>query len=58
MVYLREKISPSTPAERDPTIPPTWRIEVSQPVAVEDATTVGKFCVKRVMTKDWPSTPC
>jgi hypothetical protein len=58
IVYFLEKTSPKTPADRLPNIPPTWRTDVNQPVALEDRMTVGKFVLKRYMTRDWPSTPC
>jgi hypothetical protein len=58
MVYFLEMISLRTPAAREPKRPPSWRIDVSQPVAVDDSTTVGKFSVNRCMTRDCPKTPC
>ena len=58
MVYFLEKTSPKIPAEREPRMPPSWRTEVNQPVALLDATTEGKLSLKRVMTRDCPSTPC
>jgi len=58
MVYFRENTSPSTPAEREPMIPPSCKTEVSHPVALDDAMTVGKFVVNLVITRDCPRTPC
>lgn len=58
MVYLREMISERVPAVRDPRRPPSWRIEVSHPVAAVEAVTDGKLAWKRNMTKACPRTPC
>lgn len=58
MVCLRVKTSQSTPALRAPNQPPSWRIEVSQPVALELETTPWKSLLKLCITRAWPRTPC
>jgi hypothetical protein len=54
IVYLREKTSPKTPDNMKPTILPSCRIEVNQPVAATDSTTDGRLSLKRVITSAWP----
>jgi hypothetical protein len=58
IVCLRGKTLPNTPDDKEPSIPPICRIEVNHPVAAADFTTDGKLSMKRVMTSDWPRTPC
>lgn len=58
MVYFLEMTSLRMPAVREPRIPPSCRMEVSQPVAVGEETTLGKFSLKRYMASDWERMPC
>jgi hypothetical protein len=54
IVYLHEKTSPKTPDDKKPTILPSCRIEVNQPVATAGLMTDAKLSLKRAITSDWP----
>jgi hypothetical protein len=54
IVYLHKKTSPKTPDDKKPTILPSCRIEVNQPVAAAELTNDAKLSLKRAITSDWP----
>jgi hypothetical protein len=54
IVYLRKKTSPKTLDNKEPTIPPSCRIEVDHSIAAAHSTTDEKLSLECAITSNWP----